>query len=110
MIAYIFIGVKELSPLRWLPLFCLVWDIMPDMMHLIPGIWSRHFLHMLTGARYPAEVKARKKNTAAENRALAADAKACRTMLDTWALDKVHLVIVQPFVCMADRLSNVSTR
>lgn len=87
-------GIKELSPLCWLPYFCLVWDIMPDMMHIITGIWSRHFLHMLTGERYPSEVKSRKKNTVAENKALARDAKACVESLDSWALDKVCLAFL----------------
>ena len=83
-------GIKELSPLHWLPFFCLVWDIMPDMMHIITGIWKRHFLHMLTGQRYPAQVKEKKKNTAAQNKALVEASRQCTKELGTWALDKVH--------------------
>lgn len=66
------------------------------MMHIITGIWSRHFLHMLTGKRYPSQVKSRKKNTAVENKVLAQDAKACVKLLDSWALDKVRLACAFP--------------
>lgn len=49
-------GVKEASPLRWIPWFDLVWDILPDMMHIMSGIWKRHILKMLKGERTPAKV------------------------------------------------------
>jgi hypothetical protein len=31
-------GVKELCPLSFLPFFDVVWDFLPDMMHIIPAI------------------------------------------------------------------------
>jgi hypothetical protein len=79
-------GVKELSPLAFLPLFCLIWDILPDMMHIILGIWKRHIMMLLAGKRTPAAVKRRKKLTPAENDQLIADAASVKAILKTWKL------------------------
>ena len=81
-------GVKEVSPLRWLPLFDLIWDILPDLMHIITGIWKRHFLDMLKGNRKPAQAKQRKSWTKEENAKLEADHKKCLEELQTWTLTK----------------------
>ena len=71
-------------------LFDLIWDIMPDLMHINTGIWHRHFLKMLTGQREPAPVKTRKKNTLSENKALEQDHADCKKQLATWTLTKVQ--------------------
>lgn len=47
-------GVKEVSPLRFLPLFDLSRDVMPDMMHIPPVIWKGHIVPMF---RYPLAMK-----------------------------------------------------
>lgn len=90
MYLLLFTGVQECSPLMLLYLFDLVWDILPDMMHINTGIWHRHFLKMLTGTRFPATVKSRKKNSAKENKALAEDHKACVNHLKSWVLTQVQ--------------------
>ena len=82
-------GVKCCSPLSWLPLWCMTWDILADMMHIITGIFKRHICALLAGMRQPAAVKARKKNSPAENRALAAAHKACKELIALWKLSKV---------------------
>ena len=85
----LFIGVKECSPLSLLFLFDLIWDVLPDLMHINTGIWHRHFLDMLTGKRFPAAVKARKKNSAEANEELVKQHAACKEQLQTWVLTKV---------------------
>jgi hypothetical protein len=49
-------GVKQCSPLRFLWGFDLVWDILPDMMHISPVIWKGHIFKMFKGERTPAQV------------------------------------------------------
>lgn len=63
-------GVKELSPLAAYPLFDLVWDILPDLMHIITGIWKRHIFKVFLGRRNPSKPKPRRTWTAAENELL----------------------------------------
>ena len=82
-------GVKECCPLRFYPLFDLVWDIMPDMMHLGTGIWQRHIFELLKGGRAPAPVKAKKKNTAAQNEALRSEHEKCKAHVKDWAVSAV---------------------
>jgi spore coat polysaccharide biosynthesis predicted glycosyltransferase SpsG len=67
-----------------------VWDILPDMMHIIPGIWQRHILHLLVGTRTPAPVKARKKYTKEQNKELFAAHEACKKLVADWKLTKVQ--------------------
>ena len=110
-------GVKEASPLRFLPFFNLVWDVLPDMMHIISGIWKRHIFAVLLGKRMPADVRVRKHNTEEElarmatenitglpnlnvkeaafllrerNIQLLADHEACKDELRAWTLSKGH--------------------
>ena len=82
-------GVKELSPLCYLPLFCLIWDILPDLMHIISGIWKRHIMAILRGKRAPAGVKPRKKYTDLENARLQRDHKRVKDLLKSWTLTEV---------------------
>jgi len=84
-------GVKEQSPLRFLPFFCLVWDILPDMMHIILGIFKRHLVAMLKGGRPVAPVKVRKKFSAKENKALLSAHEECKKNLATWKLSPVNI-------------------
>ena len=110
-------GVKEASPLRFLPFFNLVWDVLPDMMHIISGIWKRHIFAVLLGKRMPADVRVRKHNTEEElarmatenitglpnlnvkeaafllrerNIQLLEDHEACKDELRAWTLSKGH--------------------
>ena len=81
-------GVKQLSPLVHLPLFDIVWDILPDLMHIISGIWKRHIIELLKGTRTPAPVKDRKSLSAAENAQLQREYTIACAQLKTWSLDK----------------------
>ena len=82
-------GVKEVSPLTYLPLFDIVWDILPDMMHIVPGIWERHIFPLLAGKRkLPSAVKARKKNTERENANLMHAHTSCCAQIAEWTLSK----------------------
>ena len=81
-------GIKELSPLANIPLFDMTWDILPDLMHIIPGIWKRHIFALLAGQRQPASVKARKKNTRVQNKDLLERHAACCEEISTWELDQ----------------------
>jgi hypothetical protein len=84
-------GVKELSPLRFLAFFDLVWDLLPDMMHIIMGIWKAHIFPMLRGLRTPAFPKPRMKWTQAENERLLINHQKVLALLKKWALpEKVN--------------------
>jgi hypothetical protein len=82
-------GVKELSPFRFLAFFDLVWDIMPDLMHIVPVMWKGHIFKMFGGKRTPAQVKPRKKNTDAENEQLLRDHELAKEHLADWSLSEV---------------------
>lgn len=84
-------GVKECSPLRFLPYFDLVWDILPDMMHIVPVMWKGHIFQMFKGKRTPADVKPRKKYTPAENKQLMLDHAEAKEHLADWKLSEVLL-------------------
>ena len=75
--------------MRFLPLFDLVWDILPDMMHIMSGIWKRHIFELLKGGRAPSAVKARKKNTAAQNAALRVEHAKSKARCADWMITKV---------------------
>ena len=82
-------GVKETSGFSVLPYFDLVWDVLPDMMHIVPVMWKGHIFQMFRGTRAPAAVKARKKYTAEENKQLFADHEEAKEHLKDWTLSKV---------------------
>ena len=42
-------GVNEWCPLSALHLFDIIWDIMPDLMHMIKGLLKDHLLKLLLG-------------------------------------------------------------
>ena len=79
-------GVKELSPLAALPLFDLVWDILPDMMHVLPNIWKAHVFQMLVGNRMPKKPRPRKSLDKAANAELAASHEDAVRELAEWRL------------------------
>ena len=84
-------GIHSSCPLRWIFMFDLVWDILPDMMHIIWGIWHRHLLQVWRGNRAPSGVKpAPKKRTKAEHEELVMQNKRVKENLGTWRLSKVH--------------------
>ena len=63
-------GVRDLSPLAAVPMMNMVWDFLPDMMHVIPGIWKGHVFSMFNGHRRPSKPKSRKTWTDKANRDL----------------------------------------
>jgi hypothetical protein len=81
-------GIKQSSPLAEIPMFDLVWDILPDMMHIMSGIWARHIFALLASKRQPAAVKSRKKNTSLENAVLQSEHAACCAKIIEWQLDQ----------------------
>jgi hypothetical protein len=44
-------GILRYCPLELLPLFDLILDILPDMMHIIKGFWDGHFIPLFKGNR-----------------------------------------------------------
>jgi hypothetical protein len=85
-------GVKELSPLHLLPMFDMVWDVLPDCMHTLAGwVQSHIFPLMKTGdhGRRPAKPKERKSWTTAENKALLAAHKEVIKQIQSWEIGKV---------------------
>jgi hypothetical protein len=83
-------GVKAPCPLRFLPFFDVVWDFMPDMMHLNSGIWQRHFFELLKGKRMPAAVTKTKNRDHKQNAQLLQDHESVKRLLADWALTKVR--------------------
>ena len=82
-------GVKERCALRFLPLFDVIWDILPDMMHIVPVLWKGHIFKLFNGTRMPTQVKPRKSWTAAENARLLADHEVAKAHTAGWALTPV---------------------
>lgn len=81
-------GVKSLSPLAALPMFDLVWDVLPDMMHVVPNIWKAHVFQMFMGKRNPAQPRARKSLSKKENDELMAEHKEAVAELKAWHLSE----------------------
>ena len=81
-------GVKMLSPLASLPLFNLVWDVLPDMMHIITGIWKRHIFAMFVGTRKPTRPKERSSWSKRDNDNLIRDHNTALVNLEGWILSK----------------------
>ena len=79
-------GVKEQCAFRFLPLFDMVWDFLPDMMHIILGVWKRHLMALLQGQRTPATPKPRKSWSRRQNDELAQEHARCKGQLQSWAL------------------------
>ena len=100
-------GVRELSPLRWIFLFDLVWDVLPDMMHVIYGVWGRHFLPLFGGMRNPAPVRPRKTWTVAQNKALLQSHQDCLHKIEQWKVTKVPCKFYM-YRCYTESFINVS--
>ena len=81
-------GVKQLSPLGALPLFDLIWDITPDMMHVVTGIWKRHIFAMFNGERNPTRPRHKKSLPPNENKKLQQEYERSLEQLKRWTLDK----------------------
>ena len=81
-------GVKYLSPLAAYPFFDLVWDILMDLMHIIPGIWKRHIFGMFNDRRKPSKPKPRRHWSRAENARLLEEYEGVLKKLSEWALSK----------------------
>jgi hypothetical protein len=50
-------GIKGWCPLGELPMFDIIWDICPDMMHIIKNLFERFFGSLLEGLRVPKPPK-----------------------------------------------------
>lgn len=87
-------GVKELSPLAALPLFDLVWDVMPDLMHIIPGIWKRHIFSMFTDRRKPKKPRPRSAWTRRQNDDLLRGHEEVLANLSEWVLSKQEQAVL----------------
>lgn len=90
-------GVKHLSELAQLPLFDMVWDVLPDMMHIINGIWKSHVIALIKGERIPAPCRPKKSLTAEENEALMRKATALKEELREWEVNKVFFNVLSTF-------------
>jgi hypothetical protein len=86
-------GVKELCPLSFCPLFNVVWDMCPDMMHIIPAIMKGHIVPLLKGMRTPAQPKSRKTWSAAANASLQSDWKRTKREIKLWQISAVSVNI-----------------
>lgn len=47
-------GVKEWCALSILPLWNMVWDFLPDMMHILKGFFQRQLVRLFKSKRHPA--------------------------------------------------------
>ena len=55
-------GIKEWCPLVLLAMFCLIWDMLPDLMHICKGLIQSHLIPLLKGTvSYVAPIFARGK-------------------------------------------------
>ena len=79
-------GVKAVSVLAALPLFNLVWDVTPDMMHIIQGAWKRHITALLKNKRAPAQPKARQQWSDRANKRLRDEHANQVAILESWAV------------------------
>ena len=89
-------GVKEVCPLAALHLFNLVWDLLPDMMHIVPAVMKGHVVPMMQGKRDPKKPKDRKETefwSKADQKDLLARWEAVKRKLLEWRLSKVSLAI-----------------
>ena len=79
-------GVKAVSVLAALPLFNLVCDVTPDMMHIIQGAWKRHITALLKNERAPAQPKARQQWSDRANKRLRDEHANQVAILESWAV------------------------
>lgn len=80
-------GVKWLSPLAAVPLMDMVWDFLPDMMHIVQGIWKQHIFKMFRGERTPARPKRRKTWTDKANDDLMMQHRLVLEQMPRWELE-----------------------
>ena len=83
-------GVKQRCALRFLPLFDIIWDILPDMMHIVPVLWKGHVFKLFNGTRMPTQVKVRKTWSAAANAQLLKDHEIAKAHTAGWQLTPVR--------------------
>lgn len=60
-------GVFKMCPLALLPLWDMVWDFLPDWMHMTKGYFNGHMLPLMKGARAPGAATTLKNPTLAKN-------------------------------------------
>jgi hypothetical protein len=82
-------GIKEASPLCQLHLWNMVWDMLGDVMHIVPGLFGRHIMECLRGNRPVARVRSKQSYTDAQNAQLQADHLAALRELKSWAATPV---------------------
>ena len=82
-------GVKEVSPLTYLPGFDIVWDLSPDIMHIVEGALQRHLIPVLKGQRVPVRPQRSKMKSNMSERewkSIKNTWKAVRDELASWEL------------------------
>jgi hypothetical protein len=91
-------GIKGRSPLGNVPLFDLIWDILPDMMHILEGFHKTHLLKFLKGKRKAARprrpAKFPDKESERAYKKLLADYEAVMAHIDTWILSEKELKLL----------------
>ncbi len=85
---------QEVCPLHVYPMFDMVWDIVPCLMHTVPDIWKDHLIPLMKGRRNPAAVKDRKEWTAQQNQKLQRDHVDAKKHLVEWVVSQVKLDIL----------------
>lgn len=71
------------------PLFDIVWDILPDGMHTLPGWLKAHTFPLFTGRRNPAKPKWRTTWSNEDNKKLQARHAEVLAEMNTWKIPKV---------------------
>ena len=79
-------GVKRLSPLCALPMWDIVWDITPDMMHLNDNVFGAHIMATLSGKRHPIKPKPKQSMTSAANAVIMDKWEKQVALHDVWKL------------------------
>ena len=91
-------GIKGATPLGNIPLFDIIWDILPDMMHVVEGFLKTHLFKLLKGDRSAARprrpAKFNDKKAELAYKALLKDHLALLAHIDTWKLSKAQQDVV----------------
>lgn len=85
-------GIVKISPMTQIPLMDIVWDVVPDMMHITSGVWDRHIFGLMRGSVKVSKPDARKSWTTANNAELQQNYEHAAQDVGSWALVSVFLV------------------
>ena len=102
-------GVKYRSPLSYLPLFDLCWDMGPDMMHIVGNLFKEHIFPMYCGKRNPSKPRERTTWTPQENRDMMEEYETEVALHESWELPtNVQKVLDIPSFCLHNCLRYMS--